>query len=61
MFWTMWRVCGSIMIGPRGLSGFLPFLEEGDGLVGIKLALRRLSISKIAGMPSHSPTEGSRE
>src|SRR5208282_1167155 len=57
MFWMMSRVSGSIMIGPRGLSGFFHFLKNSIASSAVNLPLVALTRSKIAVAPSHASTD----
>jgi hypothetical protein len=51
-FITMSRVCGSIMIGPRGLSGYFQPLSASCALSGSILPFRVVTTCAIAAMPS---------
>jgi hypothetical protein len=53
----MSRVSGSIMTGPRGLSGFFQVLKNAIASSAVNLPLVALTRSKIATIPSQALTD----
>src|SRR5205085_12656950 len=56
-FWTMSRVSGSIMIGPRGLSRFFPPFKNAIASSAVNFPCVALTRSKTATIPSQALTD----